>query len=217
MYFHNRAEAGIRLASELHDYRYKDTAVMALTAGGVLVGEQIARKLHTTLSLLMISNISLPGDDLIVGTMDHTGLFTYNEMIPVGEMEEIVAEMHGWIEEAKLHKMYEMTRLVGEHGLADPNQLARRNVIIVTDGLMNGLSYFAAKHFLKQVHTLDLVAAVPVAPYEALETIRPLVDELHYINVPSNFISVPHYYTDESEVVPADVLGRIDNIVTRWI
>lgn len=217
MYFIDRAEAGEKLAERLSAYRYQDTAVMALSAGGVLVGEQIARRLHSTLSLLVIANIDLPGDNLTVGTVDHTGLFTYNELMPAGELEEIVSEMHQWIEEAKLRKLYEMTSLVGEHGLSDPNQLAHRNVIIVTDGIKNGLSFLAARHFLKRIRTVSIVAAIPVAPYDALEAVRPLVDEMFYLSAPTNFIEVGHYYNDDCQVQVADVLGRIDNMVKHWM
>jgi predicted phosphoribosyltransferase len=218
MYFHNRAEAGEMLAEQMKGLRYENTAVMALSAGGVLVGEQIARRLHSTLSLLLISDITLPGDDsFVVGTMDHTGLYTENSMVPAGEMEEVMADMHSWLEEAKLHKLFEMTTLVGEHGLTDPHQLAGRNVIIVTDGIQNGLSYVAARHFLGIVHIEKTYAAIPVGPFDSVERVRPLVDEVHCLYHPDNFLDVPHYYTDESEVKTADVIWRIDDIVKNWI
>jgi predicted phosphoribosyltransferase len=218
MYFHNRAEAGEMLAEQLKDLRYENTAVMALSAGGVLVGEQIARRLHSALSLLLISDISLPGDDsFVVGTMDHTGLYTENSMMPAGEMEEVMADMHSWLEEAKLRKYFEMTTLVGDHGLTDPHQLAGRHVIIVTDGIRNGLSYLAARHFLERVHTEKTCAAIPVGPFDSVERVRPLVDETHCLYMPDNFLDVSHYYTDESEVKTADVIWRIDDIVKNWI
>src|SRR3954464_2739680 len=131
MYFSNRAEAGDKLADELMDYRWENTAVLALSPGGVVVGEQIARRLHSTLALLLTAKIPAPGDErLAIGTIDHTGVFTYNSMIAAGEMEEYMEDMRGYVEEQKLHHMYEMATIVGEHGLADPAQLAGRNVII---------------------------------------------------------------------------------------
>ncbi|HSX00879.1 MAG TPA: hypothetical protein VLF67_01440, partial [Candidatus Saccharimonas sp.] len=89
MYFHDRTQAGDLLADQLEEYRYENTAVLALSPGGVVVGEQIARRLHTTLALLLTSRITAPGDEsLVIGTMDQTGLFTYNSMIAAGDMEE---------------------------------------------------------------------------------------------------------------------------------
>jgi predicted phosphoribosyltransferase len=218
MYFHDRAEAGDLLANQLAEYRYENTAVLALSPGGVVVGEQIARRLHTTLSLLLTSRITAPGDEsLVLGTMDQTGLFTYNSMIAAGEMEEYMEDMRTYIEEEKLHSIYQMTTVIGEHGLADPSQLAGRNVIIATDGVKNGLSFDAALHFLSQIQTEKVIAAIPVGPAEVIERIHEKVDEVHYLYIPENFFTVSHYYTDEDKIDPDSVVERIDNVVARWI
>jgi putative phosphoribosyl transferase len=218
MYFHDRAEAGDRLADELSAYRWENTAVMALSPGGVVVGEQIARRLHSTLSLLLTSKITAPGDEsLVLGTMDQTGMFTYNSMISAGEMEEYMEDMRGYLEEEKLHHMYQMTSVVGENGLADPAQLAGRNVIIATDGVKNGMSFDAAVSFLKRVRVEKTIAVIPVGPAEVIERIHGLVDEVHYLYIPDNFIKVSHYYTDEESIDQDAVMDRINNVVARWI
>ncbi|HEX3081816.1 MAG TPA: phosphoribosyltransferase family protein [Candidatus Saccharimonadia bacterium] len=218
MYFHDRAEAGDKLADELTAYRWENTAVLALSPGGVAVGEQIARRLHCALSLLLTSRISAPGDEsLVIGTMDQTGGFTYNSMIPAGEMEEYMQDMRSYVEEQKLQQMYRMASVVGEHGQADPAQLEGRNVIIATDGVKNGLSFDAALNFLSRIRVEKTIAAIPVGPAEVIERIHSLVDETHYLYIPEAFFSVKHYYTDEPEIDPASVTERIDNVVARWI
>jgi putative phosphoribosyl transferase len=217
MYFHDRAEAGDKLADELLDYRWENTAVLALSPGGVAVGERIAARLHCTLSLLLTSRISAPGDDsLVIGTIDQTGGFTYNSMIAAGEMEEYLEEMRGYVEEQKIHQMYQMTSVVGEHGLADPAQLAGRNVIIATDGVKNGLSFDAALHFLERVRVEKTIAAIPVGPAEVIERLHGMVDELHYLYIPDNFFTVAHYYTDEPKIDPDSVMERINGVVANW-
>lgn len=218
MYFHDRAEAGDRLADELEDYRWENTAVLALSPGGVVVGEQIARRLHSTLSILMTAKISAPGDEsLVLGTIDQSGMFTYNSMITAGEMEEYMEDMRSYLEEAKLHHMYQMATVVGENGLADPAQLAGRNIIIATDGVKNGISFDAAMHFLTRVRVEKTIAAIPVGPAEVIERLHGMVDEMHYLYIPDNFLKVSHYYTDEEKIDPKSVMGRIDNVVANWI
>jgi putative phosphoribosyl transferase len=218
MYFHDRAEAGDKLADELMAYRWENTAVLALSPGGVVVGEQIARRLHSTLALLLTARITAPGDEsLVIGTMDQTGGFTYNSMIAAGEMEEYLQDMRSYIEEEKLHQIYRMTTVIGEHGLADPAQLAGRNIIIATDGVKNGLSFDAAMNFLSRIHVEKTIAAVPVGPAEVIERLHSKVDELHYLYIPENFFSVGHYYTDEKRIDPDSVVERIDDIVSRWV
>ncbi|MDB5178074.1 MAG: hypothetical protein JWN01_17 [Patescibacteria group bacterium] len=218
MYFHDRAEAGDKLADELMEYRWENTAVLALSPGGVVVGEQIARRLHCTLSLLLTSRITAPGDEsLVIGTIDQTGVFTYNSMIATGEMEEYMQDMRNYVEEQKLRHMYEMATVVGEHGLTDPAQLAGRNVIIATDGVKNGLSFDAALHYLEHIKVEKTIAAVPVGPGEVIERLHGRVDEMHYLYIPESFFTVSHYYTDEDKIEPDSVMERIDNVVARWI
>jgi putative phosphoribosyl transferase len=218
MYFHDRAQAGDKLADELMDYRWENTAVLALSPGGVVVGEQIARRLHSTLSLLLTAKISAPGDEsLVLGTIDQTGVFTYNSMIAAGEMEEYMEDMRGYLEEEKLRHMYQMATVVGQNGLADPAQLAGRNIIIATDGVKNGISFDAALSFLGRVPIEKTIGAIPVGPAEVIERLHHLVDEMHYLYIPDNFIKVSHYYTDEEAIDPDMVMSRIDNVVARWI
>jgi predicted phosphoribosyltransferase len=218
MYFFDRAEAGDKLADDLMEYRWENSAVLALSPGGVVVGEQIARRLHCALSLLLTARITAPGDEsLVIGTIDQTGGFSYNSMIPAGEMEEYLQDMRSYVEEEKLHQMYKMTSVVGENGLADPQQLEGRNIIIATDGVKNGLSFDAALHFISRIHVEKTVAAIPVGPAEVIERLHSMVDELHYLYIPENFFSVKHYYTDEPEISQEDVMARINNIVTRWM
>lgn len=218
MYFHDRAEAGDKLADQLLDYRWENTAVLALSPGGVLVGEQIARRLHCTLSLLLTARITAPGEEsLVIGTMDQTGGFNYNSMIAAGQMEEYMQDMRSYVEEEKMHHMYQMASVIGAGGLADPAQLAGRNVIIATDGVKNGISFDAALHFLNHVPIERTIAAIPVGPAEVIERLHGLIDEMHYLYIPENFFTVSHYYVDEPAIDPSEVMAHIDNVVSRWI
>ncbi|QWQ31571.1 hypothetical protein KOY49_00940 [Candidatus Minimicrobia vallesae] len=50
MHFESRSQAGAILADQvLEKYRYENRAVVAIGEGGVLIGEQIAVKLHCVL------------------------------------------------------------------------------------------------------------------------------------------------------------------------
>src|SRR6266536_1069124 len=128
MYFRDRSQAGELLANQLMQYRFENTAVLSLSQGGVMVGEQIARRLHCTLSLLLTARITAPGEpSLILGTLDQEGTFTYNDLIPAGEMEEYLEDFRGYLEEEKIRRFYEMTSMVAAGGLASPDLLANRN------------------------------------------------------------------------------------------
>jgi phosphoribosylpyrophosphate synthetase len=63
MYFESRTHAGQVLAAQLFEkYRYENCAIVALSDGGVLVGEQIAAQLHCVLTMLLkqLSSQNLP-------------------------------------------------------------------------------------------------------------------------------------------------------------
>ena len=98
MYFENREQAGQILAAELLEkYRYEDCAVVALSDGAVLVGEQIAKALHCVLTMLLIENIEVPGDGVSFGGVSQNGWFTYNGMFSAGELEDYTSEFHGYL------------------------------------------------------------------------------------------------------------------------
>jgi len=67
----------------------------------------------------------------------------------------------------------------GEHGLADPDQLAGRNIIIATDGVKNGMSFDACLHFLDKIRIERTVGAIPVGPSEVIERLNQRLDEVH--------------------------------------
>jgi len=56
MYFHDRAEAGDRLADELMEYRYENTAVLALSPGASGGGR--ADCLPTTLCAFDVADLT---------------------------------------------------------------------------------------------------------------------------------------------------------------
>jgi putative phosphoribosyl transferase len=109
-----------------------------------------------------------------------------------------------------------MTTVIGEYGSADPAQLEGRNIIIVTDGVKNGLSFDAAFHFLDRIHVEKRIAAIPVGPGEVIERLNQRIDEMHYLYIPESFFTVSHYYTDEDHIDASSTKERLDNIVARW-
>src|SRR4051812_49197149 len=199
MYFRDRGEAGELLGKKLMDYRYENTAVLALSPGGVLVGEAIARQLHCGLTMLLSSKISAPGEaSLVLGTVDNIGNFSYNNLISPGQMEEYVQEFHSYIEEERLHRLFAMTTIIGQDGYSRPELLAGRNVILVTDGVKSGISFDAAFAYLHNLPVERLIAAIPVGPADVVDRLRTKVDELHYLYLPDQFVSVHHYYSDNT-------------------
>lgn len=216
MYFSDRTEAGFKLADKLADYRFENTAVLALSDGGVVVGWEIARHLHATLSLLVTDVVLMPGN-MVVGAINQRGGFVYNDMVSPGEMAEYVREMHGAIEQKKMQKFYNMANLVGEKGATDERQLVGRNIILAVDGASTSMPFDAALDFLKPLAVQDVVAAVPVAPRKVIDGLRQKLDDVHCLTTPKSFYTVDHYYEDNRKPSRETVKELLDNVILNWV
>lgn len=217
MYFENRAQAGQILAARLVDeYRYENCAVVALSDGGVQVGEQIASALHCILTMLLIENIDIPGENLNFGGISQNGMFTYNGMFSAGEIEEYSSEFHGYLEEKKREAFQKMNRLLGDGGIIDSDMLRDHVVILVADGLDNGASLDVAVDFLKPIRVKKLVVATPVATVTAVDKMHMLADELHVLDVKENFMGTNHYYEQNDIPTHEETIAKINQIVLNW-
>jgi predicted phosphoribosyltransferase len=217
MYFESRAEAGAKLAAILAErYRYENCAVVALTDGAVLVGEQIAAALHCVLTLLLIEDIEVPGESVSFGGVAEDGGFTYNGMFSAGEIEEYNSEFHGYFDEKKREAFQRINRLLGEGGLMDKSMLLDRTVILVSDGLDNGASIDVAMDFLKPIRTLRIVVATPTASIPAVDKLHMAADEVHILDVKENFMGTNHYYTDNTIPTHEETIAKINQIILEW-
>ncbi len=217
MYFESREQAGQILAAELVEkYRYENCAVVALSDGAVLVGEQIATALHCVLTMLLIEDIQVPGEDMSFGAMAQDGNFTYNGMFSTGEIEEYASEYHGYLDEQKREVFQKINRLLGDGGIISNDLLRDHIVILVSDGLSSGASIDVAVEFMKPIRVQRLVVATPTASVQAVDRLHILADELHILDVKENFMSVDHYYNQNTIPSHEDTIAKINQIVLNW-
>lgn len=217
MYFENRGQAGQLLAAQLAErYRYDDCAVVALSDGAVLVGEQIAAALHCILTMLLIEDIDVPGESMSFGGVSQNGTFTYNGMFSAGEVEEYTSEFHGYLDEQKREKFQKINRLLGDGGIISNDMLRDRTVILVADGIDNGAAIDVAMDFLKPIRVAKVVVATPIATVSAVDKLHMIADELHILDVKENFMGTDHYYEDN--IIPSheDTIAKINQIVLNW-
>lgn len=217
MYFSSRLEAGYKIAQELlATYRYENTIVVALSDGAVQVGQQVAAALHTPLMLLLAEDIDIPGEGLTFGAINQSGRFTYNGKFSAGEIEEYYSEFHGYLEDQKREKMGKINQMLGAGGIVEESMLRDHNVILISDGLINGSSLDAAADFFKPLAIRRLVIAAPIASVEAVDRAHILGDELHILAVTDNYLSTDHYY-DVNDVPSHNVtIATLNEIVLNW-
>jgi len=217
MYFASRVAAGKILAEKIVQ-RYKDEqcAVVALSDGSVMVAAQVAVRLQALLCMLLVQPIELPREGMPIGGIAEDGSFAYNGLYSPGEIEDLVSEYRGYIEQEKENRLSEMHRLLGGGGLIRKDLLENKVVILVSDGLSSGFSLDVAAEFLKTVHYKKLVVATTLASVPAVDRMHVLADDIYCLNVIEDFISVDHYY-DTRDVPSHDMIVKtIEQITQHW-
>lgn len=217
MYFKSRADAGKLLSEQLFPrYRYENCAVVALSDGGVMVGAEIAIKLHCVLTLLLTVPIQLPNENEAIASVNQSGGMTYNGMYSAGELEDLQSEFRTVIDEKRLQSIHEINSLLGAGGLIKGDLLRGHNVILVSDGLNSGLSLEAAYDFLKPIQLERLVAAVPVASVSAVDRMHVLTDEIYCLSVLGDYLNTDHYYEINDKPDHDTVIKTVKNVILHW-
>ena len=217
MYLASRVQAGRMLASQLAEkYRYENCAVVALDDGGVMVGAQIAMRLHSVLTMLMMAEIKLPQEPTAIAGITASGTVSYNSSFSKGEIDELAGENFGYIEQQKLLQMHDMNQLVGQGGTISKELLKGHNVIVVTDGAKTGFSIDLAYEFLKPIKIEKLIFAVPLSSVEAVDRMHVLADDLYCLDVIEEYRDTEHYYDKQDVPDHKTVLETIEHIILNW-
>lgn len=217
MYFANRMQAGKMLAGQvIQKYQGADSSILALSDGGVVVGMQIAMTLHCPLGMLLVDEIELPREMVTVAGITQDGSFTYNQAYSPGQIEELVSEYRGLIEQQKLEKLHEMHDMLGKSSLIRRDLLDNRNVLLVSDGLSNGFSIDLALGYLKRVPYKRLIVATPLASVAAVDRMHILADDIFCLSAIEDYMNTDHYY-DTKDIPPHNVVvDTVASIIRNW-
>lgn len=206
------------LASQLVEkYRYEDCAVIALNDGGAVVGAQIAVQLHSVLMMLMSEEINLPREIEAIGAIAQDGSFTYNQgSYADSEIEELMEEYFGFVEQEKLSRIQDLQHLVGSGGSIKKELIKGRNIILVSDGFQSGFALDIALTYLKPVAIEKIIVATPLASVKAVDRMHIVADDLYVLSVIENYMDTDHYYDTQDVPEHAKVLEIIEKIILEW-
>lgn len=194
-YFQSRAAAGQQLAQQmLSTFKGIECAVVALSEGGVIVGKEIAMALECSLNLLLVDPIEVPGEPEAIGAISETGTFAYNKMYAPGQIEELMMDYRGYVEEAKRTQLSKLHQLAGPGASIRTDDLQHKHLILVSDGMGTGYSMDIALDVFKPVAMLSLSVAAPVVSPAAIDHMRVQCDHVFYLHVAQNYLSTDHYY-----------------------
>lgn len=186
--FKDRKAAGKLLAEKLREYKNsKDTLVLGIPRGGVVVAYEIAKELKLPLNVIITRKIGHPyQSELAVGAVAADG-----EVIgEFGGLEGIREILEQEVEEIKRReKLYRQGR--------EPLKIAGKTVILVDDGIATGATILSAIKFLKRYKAKKIILAVPVASEDSVDKI---ILELGnskdaiVLETPENFQAVGQFY-----------------------
>ena len=216
MYFVNRSEAGLRLASKLHKYKGKKCTVVALSDGAVVVAIPIANMLQSTVTLLLTEPIHAPGEPEAVGSINHDGGYSPSSHYSSGQHQAFHMEYHHVFEQQKLQKLRHMHRLIGDGQVIRKDLLRNHHVILVAEGLDSVSAIDAAVLFLKSINVTTLIVATPFATIEVVDRMHILSDDIACLNVVSNFLGVDHYYEQNDLPDHETVIRTVQDSLRNW-
>jgi putative phosphoribosyl transferase len=200
--FEDRLDAGRRLAAALGAYKGRNPLVLAIPRGAVAMGAEIAQLLGGELDVVLVKKLHAPGSpEFAVGAVDESGwAYVAGYAASAGADEAYLAREKD-AELALLRRR--RAQYTPARAPADP---AGRVAIVVDDGIATGASMIAALHAVRARKPARLVCAVPVAPPESLEQIRPYADELVCLETPENFMAVGQFYRHFEQVEDEEVV-----------
>jgi putative phosphoribosyl transferase len=167
--------------------------------------------------MLLSESIELPREPEAIAGISQDGSFKYNSAYSDGEVEELVGEYRSLIEQEKMERMREMQRMAGHGvGLIRRDLLRDHNVILVSDGLVNGFSLDIAAEYLKPIHINKLIVATPLAGIKAVDHMHVLADDIFCLSVIEDYITTDHYYDIQDVPSHGNVVKAVEEVVANW-
>jgi putative phosphoribosyl transferase len=201
--FPDRFAAGRVLSEQLRSYaKSADLLVLGLPRGGVPVAYEIAKSLDAPLDVFVVRKLGAPGqEELAMGAIAAGGVrvLDWSTIAALGIPQ-------GTIDEVAKREAHELVRRERQYrGHRQAPRMTGRTIMLVDDGLATGSSMRAAVGALRAYRPAKVIVAIPVAPADVCEQLRPLVDDLVCSMTPDPFYAVGLWYDDFSTVTDRDV------------
>jgi putative phosphoribosyl transferase len=200
--FRDREDAGKLLAKKLVQYRGTDSVVLALPRGGVVPGYEVAHALRLPLDIIAVRKVGHPSNpEYALGAIDESGAALFNEA-------ETAAVDPQWLKDETRKQHSEAMRRAKAYRVGkEPLPLAGKTAIIVDDGIATGLTMKLAVQNAQSRGAKRVVAAVPVAPPEAVAALESLGAEVFVLEKPEEFLgAVGAHYERFDQITDAEVI-----------
>lgn len=203
MLFKDRRDAGKMLAKELSSYaNKKETVVVGLARGGVIVADEVAKMLGLPLAVLVVRKIGAPGnEEFALGALSETGELLLNEQMGVSS--------------AYIQKIIEREKKVAQErsalyrGKKPQVDFKNKVIILVDDGIATGSTMEVAIRTMRNAKAKKIVLAVPVAAPDSLKRLSAQVDETVCLASPSPFYAVGNFYREFGQTTDQEIIALL--------
>jgi putative phosphoribosyl transferase len=210
--FRNRQHAGELLAAQLSTYRSQPNAlVLALPRGGVPVAAVLARELGLSLDVFPVRKLGAPNQpEYAMGAIAVNGLVVLHQhaianlRVSQSALDAVIAREHE--ELLRQERVYRDPR--------PPLILAGKTIILVDDGLATGYTMLAAIRAAREQHPARIVVAVPLAPADTLDLLRPEADEVVCVHIPRDLFAIGQFYENFSQTTDDEVREALRELTT---
>lgn len=196
--FENRSAAGQLLSKRMQDYAGgAHLVVLAIAPGGVPVAREVAQALQATLDVLVYRKLPVPGQPhLTMGVIVSGGARYLNK--EVINQTNVTRKQFDTVFNSEIVELQRRDRLYREN--QTPVDISYRSVILVDDGATSIEMIRSAAMALRAKHPKRIVAALPVAPADAVSQLGEAIDDFECVYSPHDFQSVDQYYRSFDEV-----------------
>lgn len=187
-----------------------DVIVVAIANDGVPVAAQVATALNLPLTVQVVRNLGVPGqENLTMGTIATDDVRILNE--ETIDALHIPARVVDWRIFCETQELMRRERIFVHERKAPA--LAGKTVILVDDGISSGSRMLAAIQAIRKQGARHIVAAVPVAAKQSLVRLRAIADQVVCLVEPKLFFSINHWYENFEPVADWEVCQILDGVL----
>ena len=203
--FADRIEAAELLAKRLESYRGRNPLVLGIPRGAVPMAGVIADALGGELDVVLVHKLGAPfHPEYAIGAVSESGDVHLTSAVERYGIDKSYVEM-----EAKRELERLRLRRSAYTPVRPPIDPAGRVVIIVDDGAATGSTMIAALRAVRVRNPAKLIAAVAVAPPDAVARMEEAADEVVCLEMPARFFAVGEFFADFREVRDEDVVALL--------
>jgi putative phosphoribosyl transferase len=207
--FTDRTEAGKILAKALSEYKDKNTIVLAIPRGGVIVAYEVAKALNAPLDLIIPRKIGAPNQpELAIGAVTEDGTTILNR-----DIVQYLRVPDDYIKTEVKRQIEEIKRRIQRY-LGDKPRLSIEGkvVILIDDGVATGATTRAAIASIRKRKPALIVLAIPVGPPDTVKELREDADKVICLMTPEPFFAIGQFYENFEQTSDEEVIQILNKL-----